>query len=127
MKLWVYLAVAGLLAGAVWYQVALHKKAARVDAAEQRADDAEKRALNIAETAAKAAAQERETAATMAAVRGELSAQAQAFREALARKPLVLEVPRVDPKTGQTVTCRERDPVRYRELFNQAVTGATGS
>lgn len=123
IRLYAALAAIALLIGAGVYVVQLQKKADRVDAAELRADEAEKRALDIAETAAKAAAQDRKIAADLAAYREELGSQSLLFSQALTRKPLVVEVSRVDPQTGQSVTCRERDPVRYRCLHNQAVTG----
>jgi hypothetical protein len=51
----------------------------------------------------------------------------QAFHDELTKKPLTHEVPpHVDPEDGQGRALRERDPARYRELFNQAVTGAAG-
>jgi hypothetical protein len=71
-----------------------------------------------------AAARDRRTSHELAVFRGQQSDAARAFREELAKKPLTIEVSHVDPKTGATVTCRERDPARYRELFNRAVDPA---
>ncbi len=121
MKLYLYIAAAIVMAGLIGYGVHIVKKANRVDVAEAKAEAAEKRALDIAETAAKAAAQERGINEALSLFRGDLATQSQSFREALTRKPLVHEVTR--EVNGVQVTCSERDPVRYRELFNQAVTG----
>ncbi len=127
IRLYLILGALALVIGAGVYVVQLQKKANMVDAAEAKADAAEKRALSIAETAVKAAAQDRKISADLAAYRQELGSQSLLFSQALNRKPLVVEVSSVDPQTGQTVTCTQRDHVRYRELFNQAVTGAPGS
>jgi multidrug efflux pump subunit AcrA (membrane-fusion protein) len=124
MKIYAYLAAALLLAGLVGGAVHIIRKANRVDVAEAKAKAAEQRALDIAETAAKAAAQERDISQALAQFRGELGAQSQSFRDALSSQPITREVPHV--VNGQTITCRERDPARYRELFNQAVTGTAG-
>lgn len=75
------------------------------------------------------AAMERDARAAreLATYRGELAEFAQGFRDELASKPITREVVKyVDKTTGETVTCRERDPVRYRELFNEAVAGPAG-
>jgi hypothetical protein len=48
-----------------------------------------------------------------------------AFHDELGKKPLTKKVPpHVDPKTGAIEPCVVRDPVLYRRLFNEAVTGA---
>lgn len=74
-----------------------------------------------------AASRDQRIADQMAAFRGERRDAEQAFRDEMARKPLTIKVPPyVDPKTGAIEPCVVRDPHRYRELFNQAVTGAPG-
>lgn len=120
----IYLIAAAVLAiigcGLRYHHVAA--KAARVDAAETKAVAAEQRALDIAENATKAAAVNRGISQDLATFRSELSAQSLTFNQALTSRPLTREI--VREVNGVTTTCRERDPVRYRELFNQAVTGA---
>jgi hypothetical protein len=61
------------------------------------------------------------TALAMAGVRQDLARHAGAIEAAVASQPIVREVERV--VDGKKVVCRERDAVRYRELFNAAVTG----
>lgn len=71
-----------------------------------------------------ARARDTRVASEMRAFRDEQATGRQAFLDALNKKPLTLKVTHVDPTTGKTDTCTERDPVRYRELFNAGVTGA---
>jgi ABC-type sugar transport system substrate-binding protein len=123
LRLWLYGAAAVVLLAGLGYVKHLHGKAAERDEYKAQAEAAESRALAIAESAVKAAAKERDTAAMLTAFRGDLATQRQSFNEALTRKPLVIKVPHVDPQTGATVTCDQRDPTLYRSLFNQAVTG----
>lgn len=59
----------------------------------------------------------------MAAFRAQQADFGAGFQQELAKKPLTFEVKHVDSATGATVVCRQRNPVRYRELFNSAVTG----
>jgi hypothetical protein len=123
VRLYLYAAALLALIGLGWYGVHIYNKAQRVDVAEAKAEAAEQRALDIAEAATKAAAKDMAINATLEAFRADLGSQSQSFRDALLRKPLVHEVTR--EVNGVPVTCRERDPASYRELFNQAVTGVT--
>jgi hypothetical protein len=74
-----------------------------------------------------AAARDRRTAHEIAVFRAQQSDATRAFHDELTKKPLThQEPPHVDPVTGKVEPCVVRDPARYRELFNQAVTGAAG-
>lgn len=71
-----------------------------------------------------AAARDQRIATELATFRGQQFDFAKSFREAIASVPLTREVVKyVNPTTGEKITCRERDPARYRELFNSAVSG----
>ena len=75
----------------------------------------------------KAAARDQRIATEIAEFRGQQSDWMRDFHEELGKKPLTIKVPpHVDPKTGAIEPCVVRDPVRYRELFNRAVTGSAG-
>lgn len=121
--MYLYAAAALALIGLAWYEIGVHKKAARVDEAEAKTAAAEQRALDIAEAATKAAAVNQGINLALAEFRSELGTQSLTFRQALSARPITREI--VREVNGVTTTCRERDPVRYRELFNQAVTGTT--
>lgn len=113
-----YLRIAAAVAGVallafLWWRVSLSfAQADELEAKQQTID-----ALGAA------AARDRRTADEIATFRGQQSDWMRAFHEELGKKPLMIEVAHVDPKTGATVTCRQRDPVRYRGLFNAAVAG----
>jgi hypothetical protein len=110
----------GLIVGAV---VALAWLGHRVQLSFSQADEiAEQRAHIDALTLA--AARDSRISQEMALFRGQQADFGKAFRDELAKRPLTIKVPpNVDPKTGAVEPCVVRDPVRYRELFNSAVTG----
>lgn len=74
-----------------------------------------------------AAARDRRFADALGLFRGQQSDWSRQFHDDLTSKPLTIKVqPHVDPKTGAVAPCIVRDPVRYRELFNQALAGPVG-
>jgi hypothetical protein len=117
-----YLRIGGAIAAAalaafLWWRVSLSFT---------QADELEARDARIAGLEA-AAARDTRIANELSIFRAEQTAASQAFRQELASKPITREVVRhVDTSTGEQIVCRERDPARYRELFNRAVTGAAG-
>lgn len=112
------LAVAAVLAAA-WL-------AHRVSLSFSQADEIAEQRSHI-DALTLAAARDTRTAQEMALFRGQQADFNRNFSEELAKKPLTMKVPpHVDPKTGAVEPCVVRDPVRYRELFNQAVTGSAG-
>lgn len=117
-----YLRIAGAVAAVaaiafLWWRVQLSfSQGAELDAKDETIS-----ALN------RAFMRDARTATAMADFRGEQATFNQAFKERLDAEPITREVVKyVDRNTGATVTCRERDPVRYRLRFNEAVTGTTG-
>lgn len=125
MKLWIYIAAAAVIAGALYYEIGVHKKAARVEAAEARVVQVEREKVALAKTFADSVERDVKIAGEIASFRAEQAVNANEFRGLLGQKPLVREVPR--EINGQTVTVRERDPHRYRCLHNLAVTGIPDS
>jgi hypothetical protein len=108
--------VAVALAAFIWWRVSLSFS---------QADELEVKAEQIAGLQA-AAARDTRIATELSNFRAEQTAASQAFREELASKPITREVVRhVDTSTGEQIVCRERDPVRYRELFNSAIDGTS--
>lgn len=93
------------------------------DAAIERADAAEKRSVEIAENFAKGAAVNQDIAKVLTDFRGEEERRGLELAQAIkdSKRPIIREVTYVDPKTGAKNTCYQRDPVRYGELFNEAV------
>lgn len=74
-----------------------------------------------------AAARDQRIANVITDFRGQQDDWAKKFHDELGKQPLThKEPPHVDPVTGKVDPCIVRDPARYRELFNQAVTGAAG-
>lgn len=74
-----------------------------------------------------AAARDRRFASELSVFRGQQSDWSHQFHDDLTAKPLTQKVPpHVDPKTGVAEPCVQRIPARYRELFNEAVTGTAG-
>lgn len=108
---------AAILIGLIWWRVQLSFS--------QGAELAEQRAHIDALTSA--AARDNRTSQELARFRGQQSDWSHQFHEDLTAKPLTQKVPpHVDPKTGVAEPCVQRIPARYRELFNEAVTGAPG-
>jgi hypothetical protein len=109
--------VAAALLAFLWWRVSL----SFAQAEEIEAKDAQITTLTAA------AARDTRIARELADFRSQQSDFSQWFREEAAKQPLTREVVRyVNPNTGEKVVCRERDPVRYRGLFNAAVTGTAG-
>lgn len=128
MKIWAYVIAAALLAGAVGYGIHVVKKANRAEAAEAQAKAAEARAakaeqetIDTAKRFLKAAEADQATQTELAGIRSEMASGSLLFAQALKSRPITRETTHVE--NGQTVTCRERDPTRYLELFNAAVEG----
>lgn len=120
-----YLLAAAALAGALWwvgnrirvsYEAELERDAARAELKQER----EQNAANL-KVLADGAATNRQISLDLAAFRGEQAASSQSFRDELAKRNITREI-RYETKDG-TVTCTERDPERYRGLFNAAVNG----
>ncbi len=112
MRLYVYAAAALALLGLAWYQVALHKKASRVDAAEAKAESAEQNLANyrrMVEAQAKrdAAQRSKDHAADQALAQRltDLQSRHDALRRALDKHNRTVE--RTD---AQGVTCPVVDP-----------------
>lgn len=122
MRLWAYVIAFALLAGTIGYGIHIVRKASRVDAAEARAEAAEQRASDVAVRFLKAAESDRATATELAGLRAQIADNALTFANAIKAKPIVREIQHVE--NGQSVTCHERDPARYLELFNAAVEGS---
>ncbi len=109
--------VAAALLGFLWWRVSLSFS---------QGEQIEEQRDHITSLEA-AAARDQRTANEIATFRGQQFDFNKAWHEDLDSKPLTHEVqPHVDPKTGKCEPHRERDPVRYRVLFNEAVTGAAG-
>lgn len=108
---------AAILIGLIWWRVQLSfTQGAEIDKQRDHID-----ALTVA------AARDNRTTGEMAKFRGQQSDALKAFRDDLSKKPLTNTVVKyVDKATGEKVVCVERDPVRYRVLFNEAVAGAAG-
>jgi uncharacterized membrane-anchored protein YhcB (DUF1043 family) len=107
-----------------WVNTTLDK-AERTEVAEARVLEVEREKVELAKTFAAAAEINRGIGEDLAAFRAEESKRAEEWRQRLGSISLMREVKHVDPKTGVTTTRRERDPVQYRRLFNEAVTGTT--
>lgn len=125
MKLYLYAAAALALLGLAWYEIGVHKKAARVEAAEARVLEVEREKVALAKTFADSVERDVKIAGEIASFRAEQAVNANEFRGLLGQKPLVREVHR--EINGKTVTVRERDPHRYRCLHNLAVAGIPDS
>lgn len=117
------LVLAAVLGAVRWVSNTLDK-AERAEAAEARVIQVEREKVELAKTFAAAAAINRGIGEDLAAFRAEESKRAEEWRQKLGSISLMREVKHVDPTTGVTTTRRERDPVQYRRLFNEAVTGA---
>lgn len=74
------------------------------------------------ERLSKAAETNRQIASDLAAFRNEQTDFSQSFRDELSKRNITKEI-RYVTKDGETVTCTQRDPARYLELFNSAVSG----
>lgn len=114
-----YLRIAGAVAavallGFLWWRVSLSfSQGATIDA-------------QAAQIGTLEAARQRDTRVTreISGFRQVLEDGTAAFRDELGKRPLTIKVaPHVDPKTGAVEPCVTRDAVRYRELYNRAVTG----
>jgi hypothetical protein len=121
-------AIAGIvllaaLAGAGYWCVQTIHKANERDAAVARVAQVEKEKTDMAKSFADASAANVSIAGELAALRTEMAKRLGKFSQALTSQPLTLEVPR-ETALDAAEPCRARDPVRYRELFNQAVAGA---
>ena len=71
----------------------------------------------------KAAADDLETGRQLAALNSKFDAQEKSFDDYVRSHPLTKDVKHVDPQTGVTNTCRERDPAVYRVRYNAGVDG----
>lgn len=111
------------IAGAVRWVSNTLEKAEGYEAAIARVAEVEREKVELAESFAASAKINREIGADLAAFRDEESKRAEEFRQRLGSISLMREVKHVDPKTGVTTTRRERDPVQYQRMFNEAVTG----
>jgi hypothetical protein len=121
VKLWLYVAAAIMLSGFIGYGIHIVKKANRAEAAEEALDEARKQFAADVSRLSKAAETNRQIASDLAEFRDQQSTASESLRAEIAKRNITREVTR--EVNGVTTTCRERDPVRYRELFNQAVTG----
>ncbi len=124
MKLYAYLAAAVILAGLLGYGIHIVRQANRAEAAEEALEKAQERFAADVSRLTKAAETNRQIASDLATFRGEQSAATQAFHVELAKRNITREI-RYVTKDGVEAVCTQRDPVRYHELFNRAVTGAT--
>ncbi len=95
----------------------------RIDA--NKLEAAEKEFAATVKSMADAAQTNREISADLAAFRSEQAQSTASFRDELAKRNITREI-RYVTKEGAEAVCVQRDPARYRELFNQAVTGTPG-
>ena len=113
-----YLRIAGAVAAAallafLWWRVSLSFS---------QGDEIAAQASHIAGLEA-AAARDQRIANVIDVFRGQQFDFNKNFSDELAKHPLTMKVPpHVDPVTGKVEPCVVRDAVRYRELFNSAVT-----
>ncbi len=121
MRLYVILAAVALFLGAGVYVVQLQKKANRVDAAEEALKTAQDQFAANVDRLTKAAETNRQIASDLAVFRGEQADFRTFFQQEIGKRPIVRET--IREVNGQQVSCLERDPERYRVLFNSAVTG----
>lgn len=111
------------IAGAVkWAADTIHKAGER-DAAVARVAQVEREKADLATAFAADSKADVDIGAELATFRGDLAKGLQSFSQQLTAQPLTHEVPR-ETINGVPQPCHEREPVRYRSLFNAAVTGA---
>jgi len=115
LRWWIYLAAAAALGGLLWHDHHQTQRANRL-ATELAASDAKVSALKDA------AAKDERIANELATFRTQQMVSLKAFDEKLKVTKFTREV-RYETKEG-SVVCVERNPATYRELHNEAVSGA---
>lgn len=122
-KLGAGLVVLLALAGAARWLSNTIERANERDAAVARVAAVEKEKADLAATFASAQRADVDIAADLAQFRAGLADELTDFSQRIKAKPLTREVVPRDTSNGIPEPCRERDPVRYRGLFNAAVAG----